>query len=68
MALTGFGQRYERYSSSFDGARLEMESASVGLNYRNASWSNVLLRPEIRWEERDGSSRTDFYMDVVVTF
>ena len=62
------GQRYERYSSSFDGDNLEAESASVGLNYRNASWSNVLLRPEIRWEETDGSSRTDFYMDVVVTF
>ena len=62
------GQRYERYSSSLDGARLGIESASVGLNYRNASWSNVLLRPEIRWEEIDGSSRTDFYMDVVVTF
>ena len=62
------GQRYERYSSSADGASLDSESASVGLNYRNAAWSNVLLRPEIRWEETDGSSRTDFYMDVVVTF
>ena len=62
------GQRYERYSSSFDGTSLETDSASVGLNYRNASWSNVLLRPEIRWEEIDGSSSTDFFMDVVVTF
>ena len=62
------GQRYERYSSSFDGTSLETDSAAVGLNYRNASWSNVLLRPEIRWEEIDGSSSTDFFMDVVVTF
>jgi len=62
------GQRYERYSSTFDGVSLGTESASFGLNYRNASWSNVLLRPEIRWEEIDGSSSTDFFMDVVVTF
>jgi hypothetical protein len=59
------GQRYEYFKNS---VTFIVESASVGINYRNPSWSNVLLRPEIRWENVDGARRTDFFMDVVVTF
>jgi hypothetical protein len=59
------GQRYENTSTSFGFAA---ESLSIGVNYQNTRWSNVLLRPEIRWENVNGDSSTDFFMDVVVTF
>jgi hypothetical protein len=59
------GQRYENTSSSFGFAA---ESLSVGMNYQNTRWSNVLLRPEIRWSSHPAGSETDFFMDVVITF
>ena len=59
------GQRYENTSSSFGFAA---ESLSVGMNYQSTRWSNVLLRPEIRWSSHLLGSETDFFMDVVITF
>ena len=58
------GQRYE----SRDFAGSTTESASVGINYRHPNWSNVLLRPEIRWDDDGTDEQTEFYMDFVVTF
>ena len=59
-------QRFEHYSTN----RIDdsIESLSVGMNYQNTRWSNVLLRPEMRWENVFGDSSTDFFMDVVITF
>ena len=58
------GQRYECYrAGAFD-----IESASVGINYQRPNWSNVMLRPEIRWDDDGTDQQTEFYMDVVVTF
>ena len=59
------GQRYEcvRIGSAFSN-----ESLSVGINYQRPNWSNVLLRPEIRWDDNTADEQTEFYMDVVVTF
>ena len=58
------GQRYESFR--FD--TFQAESASVGINYRHPNWSNVLLRPEIRWDDDGTDEQTEFYMDFVVTF
>ena len=58
------GQRYESYRI----AAAQLESASVGINYRPPNWSNVMLRPEIRWDDDGTDQQTEFYMDFVVTF
>ena len=60
-------QRYEYHTHS-NFLDQSVESLSVGMNYQNSRWSNVLLRPEIRWENVDDISQTDFFMDVVITF
>ena len=59
------GQRYENVSLADE---FYTESLSVGINYQNTRWSNVLLRPEIRWENTNGVSQTDFFMDVLIRF
>ena len=60
------GQRYENVSLANE---FFSESLSVGVNYQSTRWSNVLLRPEIRWEkDGHGVSQTDFFMDVVIRF
>ena len=58
------GQRYESWRAE----AFSIESASVGINYRPPNWSNVMLRPEIRWDDDGPDQQTEFYMDVVVTF
>ena len=59
------GQRYE----SFRFENFNRQTASVGINYRRPNWSNVMLRPEIRWDDATGEVETnEFFMDVVVTF
>ena len=58
------GQRYE----SWELGGSTTDSASVGINYRHPNWSNVLLRPEIRWDDDGTDEQTEFYMDFVVTF
>jgi len=58
------GQRYE----SFRRGAAQLETASVGINYQRPNWSNVMLRPEIRWDDDGTDQQTEFYMDVVVTF
>ena len=58
------GQRYECVRGDAD----TQESLSVGINYQRPNWSNIMLRPEIRWDDQNGTDQTEFYMDVVVTF
>ena len=65
------GQRYE----SITGGIYNVESVSVGLNYRREGWDNIVLRPEIRWSDGNGgqvaggrSQETTFYMDAVFTY
>ena len=65
------GQRYE----SITGGIYNVESVSVGLNYRREGWDNIVLRPEIRWSKdnggqvaRDNSQETTFFMDAVFTY
>ena len=58
------GQRYECFRSE----DFTNESATVGINYQRPNWSNVMLRPEIRWDDNGTDQQTEFYMDVVVTF
>lgn len=64
------GQRYENTGQSRRNAT--EECLSVGMNYQNTRWSNVLLRPEIRWmnfkNEGGEDSQTAFFMDAVIRF
>lgn len=61
---TTFGQRYEnsRQFSNVD------KTLSVGLNYMPRAWSNLTIRPEIRWGKNVLGQQTEFFMDAVVTF
>jgi hypothetical protein len=58
------GQRYEYVRVDSD----QIETASVGINYQRPNWSNIILRPEIRWDDNGTDQQTEFFMDVVVTF
>ncbi len=53
-----------------DGAADEVVDLTVGLNYRPAA--NVVVRPELRWDDFDAASRLQdtflFGIDTVITY